>query len=437
MICESITIVTLNAIAASGGALSPRERWAAARQFDSVMTQRWFIIAGIASIVVLTVLLAAVTLNRRRKERKSSHKMFDGYCRRRGLSKSERDILRQIAAKAGLKRSESVFTLSSAFDRGAGMMLREQMNIGDPDEVKEMRMELSFLREKLGFKNRPSYSAGAAVTDVSQLNSRQIPVGKEVQMTRRKARDGEISATITHNTDSELGVRLSQRVKITFGEYWCVRYYFGSSVWEFDTSVVSYDGDVLVLEHSDNVRFINRRRFLRLSVKLRAYVAYFPFKAQIKTPEAAQNHKNAKHKQEEPDVTAAWGPPEFIPAVITEIAGPGLRVRSSLKAKPGDKVLLVFNLNEEVIPDPASSAPKQAPIPNIVQAMGEVRHSRAIENGWSIAVELASLNDRDIGELIKATNHVAVKAKARAAEAEQSYGRKQPAMIGEGGEDYV
>ncbi|GAH58006.1 unnamed protein product, partial [marine sediment metagenome] len=53
----------------------------------------------------------------------------------------------------------------------------------------------------------------------------------------------DIASTVVRNSDTELAVALSQAVTIVFGETWCVRYYSGASVWEFDTTVLSYDGD--------------------------------------------------------------------------------------------------------------------------------------------------------------------------------------------------
>ena len=206
-------------------------------------------------------------------------------------------------------------------------------------------------------------------------------------MTRRKARDpGDVESTIVGNSDTELAVRLTRPVKITFGEFWCIHYYFGSSVWEFDASVVSYDGDILVLNHSDDVRFINRRRFIRVPVKMQAFIAPFPFA-----------------KASEP----VWGPPEFVPAVVTELAGPGLRIESTLKVEEGERILVVLSLDEEQGRDLTTA---NTGILKIVEDIGEVRHIRAIPDGLSIAVELTGLSDSDVDKLIRITNAASVKA---------------------------
>ena len=228
------------------------------------------------------------------------------------------------------------------------------------------------------------------------MSSSQIPVGKKVHITRRKARGGmdDIEATVVENTDTELAIKLAKDIKITFGELWCVRYYFGSSVWEFDSSVVSYDGNILVLNHSNDVRFINRRRFLRVSVKHSAFIAHFPF---VKSIDAQ-----------------TYGPPEFVPAVVTELAGPGLRIESKLDVKTGQRVLVIFNLDQgqsrQSNPDDQSD---EAATSKMIGDIAEVRHTKVIKNGLSIAVELTGLSDSDIDELIRATNAASVNVNAK------------------------
>ena len=83
-------------------------------------------------------------------------------------------------------------------------------------------------------------------------SSRQIPEGKKLYINRRKTSDlGDIESTVIKNDNMELTVRLTTTVESKLGELWRARYYFGVSVWEFDSSVVRCNGDVLVLNHSD------------------------------------------------------------------------------------------------------------------------------------------------------------------------------------------
>ncbi|MHC4114587.1 MAG: hypothetical protein ACYSSL_04615 [Planctomycetota bacterium] len=364
-------------------ALTPTQRWNAAGKFNSnFMAERWFILIVVVAIVILTVLLAVISFNRIRQERKAAEKLFFEYADKRGLTARERQILLSIANKAGLKRNESIFTLASAFDRGAIKMKRNFADRQKSENAGQLRMELSFLREKLGFKKQRNLS-NTVQTNVKRMNSLQIPIGKKINLICRKAHDlVNVESIVVRNSEVELAVRPTKPVEIVFGESWCVRYCFGSSVWEFDTSVVSYDGDILVLNHSDDVRFINRRRFIRVPVKNPAFIALFPFA-----------------KASEP----VWGPPEFVSAVVTELAGPGLRVEAPLKTKKGDRVLLGFKLDNKDLKNKNSSS-------RIVEDIGKVTNIRPIKNGFSIAIELIGLSDLDVDELIRNTNTASVKA---------------------------
>jgi hypothetical protein len=51
-----------------------------------------------------------------------------------------------------------------------------------------------------------------------------------------------------------------------------------------------------------------------------------------------------------------------------------------------------------------------------VQDIGEVRHIKAIEGGFSVAVELVGLSDQDVDELVRATNAASLKAGAAASD---------------------
>ncbi len=366
------------------------------------MTDSRVILIGVIALITLTVLFLVVSFSKTWKERKSSGQLFAEYAKIRGLNIRERQILLTAAHKAGLRRSESIFTLQTAFDKGTARMLEESMTDPNaPEKSSQLKAEMSFLCEKLGFDKPENLSADSS-GNPTKLSSRQIPIGKKIHITRRKeVTSGEIEATVVKNSDTELAIQLTTPVKIVFGEPWCARYYFGSSVWEFDTSVISYDGNVLVLRHSDNVRFINRRRFLRVPVKLSAFIASFPFeKLSVESSPSGKNEP-AEHN------SAAWGPPEFVPAVVTELAGPGLRIESSLDVKAGERVLVVFHLEQEQEQEqdaiPADDKPKVITL-KIGEAIGDVRHTEPVENGFSIAVELMGLSDSNINELIRATN---------------------------------
>jgi len=158
------------------------------------------------------------------------------------------------------------------------------------------------------------------------------------------------------------------------------------------------------------VRFINRRRFLRVPVNRPAFIALFPF---AKTA-ATESGSDKEHPETEQNLTAVsdggWTGPKFIPAVVTELAGPGLRLEAPLEVKVGDRVLVVFKLDEEKDQDSALQESGGLQTSRIAQDIGEVRHTRAIQDGFSVAVELVGLSESDVDELVRATNAASLKA---------------------------
>jgi hypothetical protein len=191
------------------------------------------------------------------------------------------------------------------------------------------------------------------------------------------------------------------------GEKWCVRYYFGASVWEFETSVLSCQDNIMVLSHSDNVRFINRRRFVRVPVNQPTYIAQFPFDKTLSPKDTGDNKNDSAA-----DSKNEWGPPDFVPAAVTELAGPGLRIEAPLDVNVGDRVLVIFKLDEEG-KNPDLQREGTTKTIRIVEDVGEVRHTKAVENGFSIAVELTGLSDSNINELVRATNAASLKVNGK------------------------
>ena len=401
-------------------ALTPVERWKAAGRFGSSMTEPWFILTGVAVIIVLAGLLLMISLHRIARERKVSEQLFVDYAEQRGLSGREQQILLEIAYKAELKRTHSIFSMAGAFDHGAGKMIEESLAQQKAGESQRLRTELSFLREKLGFQKQTSVSIGSS-TKLKKPSSRQIPEGKQLYINRRKTPDlGDIESTVIKNDNMELTVRLTTSVESKLGELWRAQYYFGTSVWEFETSVARCYGDILVLNHSDDMRFISRRRFLRIRVNKPAFIARFPFSRTL-PPNINSSKKVSGSKQGSANGSGStWGPPEFIPARVTELGGPGLRIEAPLEVKAGDRVLVIVNLSETIDARPSNAGFRLKPavgesIPDthqesrIVEDIGEVRHTRAIEDGFSIAVELMGLSDSDVSALIRAANAASIR----------------------------
>ncbi len=397
-------------------ALTPIERWEAARQSNTSAYDHWFILIGIAAIIILTVLLLTVSYHRITRERKVSGQLFFDIAEQRGLSGRERQILLKVANKAGLKRKQAIYSMVAAFDVGARKMIKECLDQQGVEESKWLRTELSFLREKLGFQKKTSFSIGSS-SKLSKPSSRHILTGKKLYVTRRKSPDlGEIESTIIKNDYMELTIKLATPIESKRGELWRVRYSFGASVWEFDSSVVRYNNDVLVLNHSDDIRFISRRRFLRVTVNKPAFIAHFPFSKTLSPNSNSSIKKNfatKKYSKNNPD--EIWGPPEFMPARVTELGGPGFRIETKMEVKAGDRVIIIVNLSDEEEQDsnPSSKSTLHSVLTRnrkttslkIIEDIGVIKHVKPIPNkGSSIAVELTGLSDSDLNELVRATN---------------------------------
>jgi len=426
--------------------LTPIERWKAAGQQNTSLTEHWFVLTGAAAIIILTVLLLIVSYNRITRERKVSGQLFFDFAEQRGLSGRECQILHKIAQKTGLRKHEAIFSMAGAFDAGAKKMIEECFAKQGAEESKWLRTELSFLREKLCFLKKSSVSI-SSLSKLKKPSSRHILTGKKLYITRRTSPDlgdlGDIESIVIKNDNMELTIQLTTPVESRLGELWRVRYSFGASVWEFDSSVVRCNNDVLVLNHSDNIRFISRRRFLRVQVNKPAFIAHFPFSRSISS-NTNNNTQGPARKQSLVNALSNWGPPEFMPATVTELGGPGLRVEAKLEAKVGDRILVIVNLSEENVQDlnPSSKSTslrsvlsmdrKSTPL-KIVEDIAEVRHVRTLQDGSSIAVELTGLNDSDMNELIRATNTAYKKTSSKGKEAPNSIETKgivsEPAIV--------
>lgn len=403
--------------------LTPLERWGATRQLSTnFMSEGWFIVMGGAVLAVLVVLLVWVSYNGavERRRRRASVDSFAENASRRGLSVRERQILLAVAENSGLKRGDGIFTMEDAFERGVAKLVEQSRVQQGPESSDRLIDELTFLSEKLGFGKQARGPAGTKVT------SKQIPVGKQVRLTRRAAGMAQfIRATVIENDSMELTVRLEVQVKVTFGEIWRVRYYFGASVWEFDTSVISYDGAVLVLKHSSSVRFINRRRFVRVPVRNLAFISQFPFARMLSLKGVEKNMGSDAGSSFAKALRDSWAPLEFVHAVVTELAGPGLRVEAPLDVKVGERVLVIFKLDRD---DEGAQEDAERVTSRIIEDIGEVRRSEPTEDGFSIAIELVGLTDSDISELIRATNTASAKASSKNKAETASAGGEQEAQ---------
>jgi hypothetical protein len=358
--------------------------------------QRWMPMVLISLLAVLIIALLGITYNRIQRERRLASQAFMENVRRRNLSHHEYRLLLEVIRRSGLSPYQRGMILSSAshFERGASRAAQEILAKQGAEAHDRLLGELAFLREKLGFHDRSTKEWLAKSKGESKLTTRDIPVGKTLHITRRLGRQSdELEALVVGNDARQLTVTLERPLRITFGELWRARYYRGASVWEFDTAVVSFEGTRLILRHSNDVRFINRRRFVRVPAHNLAFVAPFPFARSL-----------ADGTTVLPDGAQGWKPVEFVHAVVTELAGPGLRIEAPLPVQVGQRLLIVFRLDG---PSKGESQAQAGAGARLIEDIAVVRRIEAIPDSYSIALELVGLQDSDIDELVRATTTAA------------------------------
>lgn len=355
-------------------ALTPYQKWTSMRGFGGgeLLLNKWFILLMASLVFILSIVFVAVRRFRVEREAEVSEQRFNEYADRYGLNPEERKILSGITENAVVKRKESVFTMMAAFNRGAASLMQQRFSSSRSfAERKKLSAMVRSVRQKLGFA-KETFSFDLRGNRRRGLSSRQISVGKKVSMWRPGSEGSATDGVVTGNEELEFSVRPERPVRSIPGEVWRVQYHYGSSTWEFDVLTMACDDESIVLSHSDNIRFVNRRRFLRASVRKRALIASFPVKRD--------------------SFGLGLTAPEFVEGTLTELSGPGLRIEADLNVERGSRVLVVFEL------EPGK----------VIEDVGEVRGQREGYGRNSIAVELLGLNESGVNELVRATNSAAI-----------------------------
>jgi hypothetical protein len=275
------------------------------------------------------------------------------------------------------------------------------------------------LREKLGFR-----AAGRGETARERPSSRDIPVGKSIELMGDQERGAAtIRAEVLRNDETELVVALRTLAPGKAGDPWLARYYSGMTAWEFRTSTARCDGKKLALHHSDEIHFVNRRRFPRVPVHVPALLAYLPL-LQSERVAAEGVSQSAEGYETAGARPMGGGGPVFVESTVTEFAGPGLRIETRLQVQVDDRVLVVVQL--------AQARDSAATARRTLASVGRVRQGRNMERGtgipdaidrvWEgvpqrearasaaqpllIAVELIGLNDEEIDALASLTDEL-------------------------------
>ena len=332
----------------------------------------------ILAVVVGVTAAALVYWMRRARGTREATQRFHDLAEGAHLGTQERGLLRRLARLAGLgRRPEKIFTDADSFENGCRRMTAGAGMCGGCGY-------LVALREKLGFET-------AGLTGRAEdVMLGHIADGTELTVFRQSSPENvKVYVTDTRDEQRELVVLPEIPFEARAGEAWVVRYPRAGMVWEFDAWAVSNMAGEIVIRPRGRARHINRRRYVRVPVRRPAQVAAFPFR---------KPHQRL-------------APPQFVPARVTEIGGPGLRVESpaDLDTRRGQRMLVVTQLPARVL-----------------ETVGIVRHVGQVDRGKrAIALELIGLDTSEIADLMQITNDLV----PRSTDEDESYAA-EPAAAG-------
>ena len=340
-------------------ALSPVERWSAARPANYGIGEYrgvYIIVLGLLAAVVAAII--AVLIRRWIAHRRQMQLEFIGQAEKAGLGEEETNLLTYAARLGELRAPANIVVTEAVFQRCIHLLMHCQrvMAMSAEDKTKILSV-INSVQLKLGFEGNSSL-----------VGSRQIPDGAVITLTGAGV-PGPVQATIISARGWEIKAQANaESQELPAGAQLRARYCRAGSVWEFETKLVFANGRDLTLAHAQNIRFVNRRRFRRVSIDRPAALACFPFV-----------------------VCKPHEPPVFHPARLIELGSTGLVFEADDMPSPAEKsrVLVLFE------PRPGRS----------INAIGIVLRSEKITSHKAqLVVELTHLSESDVSDLVSETN---------------------------------
>ncbi|MCX5682807.1 MAG: hypothetical protein NT049_03885 [Planctomycetota bacterium] len=339
-------------------ALTPTERFASLRPADSLPPvapeTSWtlWVPLGVAGVCGLA-LVAWYLVQWLRTEKVDEFKVA---ANRIGLADEERAVLGHIAAAAGMKAPQQIFTMEEEFSKGleAFLVSPQVSGMSDPSRQRLTQIVAS-LRKKLGFMERAKDKSAKPVQSVP------IPAGCHVRISMPACPD-QVEALVVQAGEDEVVVQLPVPLNTPPGQTWRLLCASLGTAWEFDAMVVETMPTGIRLKILGHPRAINHRRFVRAPTHRPIYMAPFSFV----------------------DETGQGKLPEFQQGTLVEIGGPGLRIHSKVQATPGDRMLVVVTLADK----------------RVVRGVGTVRRCSPF---WETVVEISGLKDSEMNELVRET----------------------------------
>jgi len=358
------------------------DRFRAVQNLTSSTSLIWAV--PIAAVISVLGVVLAVSFARRQMAARNDRVLFATHATHRGLSDAERQCLLQVTEAVDIKQASSIFTLPRAFGRGEEQLLRQGAASMSEADRNRMRTQLASLREKLGFTGRTGQKSDRpSLVDTIETGSHLTAVHPDT---------GEVTdVTVAGMASAELTIHVAGAANVQPGQQWILRYSHGQIIWEFDATVVAHADGKAVLHYCGEVRFVNRRRYRRTETALSAQICDYGF---------ASGNDDSQ--------------PQFSPATVVEIGGPGLMmVETTHSAAVDDKVLIIVKFRNR----------------SVVQSLAKVRWTgRSLGGLMIMGVEMIGLSDRDLNILIHEST-LAQRALAADAAGDRFRGNDEAASI--------
>jgi len=340
-------------------ALTPAQRWAALRPISyGADDYRGLYVIVLAMLAAVAAIIVMVLVRRWIVRRRQVQLEFREQAERAGLGREETNLLTYAATLGQLRAPVNVVVTEAVFQRCMHLLMccQRVMAMSAEDKRKILSV-INSAQLKLGFEGNSSL-----------VSSRQLPEGAVITLTGAGV-PGPVQATIVSGQGWEIKAQANaDGQELPAGAKLRARYCRAGSVWEFETELVFADGRDLTLAHAQNIRFVNLRRFRRVSVDRPAALACFPFM-----------------------VCKPHEPPVFHPARLIELGGTGLVLEANDMPSLAEKsrVLVLFE------PRPGRS----------INAIGIVlRYEKITSHKAQLVVELTDLSESDVSDLVSETN---------------------------------
>ena len=360
--------------------LTAVDRWSAVKNPWSGFEGENWVATAMGALVLLVGVTVVGIVSYGYIQRRKWAKIFANDGRKKGLRENDLKLLRFMTSLVKMKNADAIYTAEDSFNQAAAQLMQNDRTIAmSPDMRAELVAQVSSMREKIGFASSSGESSGGNL-----ISSRQIPVGAKVFITPQKYTEA-VTGTIIETGEAEFAIETDEELTSISGDDCVVRHSIEASAWEFDTQIVRCEQRRVTLNHVQQARLINRRKFPRVRVDKSANVARFALFSEDPKQEV----------------------PRFTPARLRQIGGSGMLLQVELQqpmpVTEGERVLITASFAADCL----------------VQGLGRIRRKSGNEQeGVLLGIELIALEPPDMAELVRQTNLAVVQEANKNSQAE-------------------